>query len=562
MAVVYNLGEQVYREHAVAVAHLRAANTQLANKARMMRNIILDSNFNTAHVHQSAAGHAQYGDKFNKEFAAFKDGIIDGSQRNKAAEAEKLVKELDTKENQIIDLARASKVKEANDELTATRQLMGHVDRLLDELSAITFEDMKRAREDATLTYQNTIVVVAGVLAGAVILAFIVGLWIARIISKPLLFLSESVAQIATGDLTVEVKATPNDEVGRATNSIGNMIAQIRQLIEKIQISADQVAAGSEQMLSSSQGLSSGSQEQASSLEETTASLEEITSAVKQNADNADQANHLAVAARDVAEKGGQVVGSAVCAMSDINQASRKIVDIITAIDDIAFQTNLLALNAAVEAARAGEQGRGFAVVAAEVRNLAQRSAAAAKEIKGLIQDSVRKVEAGSDLVSKSGQTLAEIVASVRRVTDLMAEIAATSKEQSTGITQVNRAVAQMDSVVQRNAAQAEELSAAAQALTQQAVDLQDIVGRFKLGDGPAHAPVDLGRARPLAALAPKAAVLPKLQIKDASNGNALAARPKAQPELAKHMNPTSHRLSEISGNGTHSNGKDGFEEY
>jgi methyl-accepting chemotaxis protein len=215
--------------------------------------------------------------------------------------------------------------------------------------------------------------------------------------------------------------------------------------------------------------------------------LEEITGTVKQNADNAKQADQLAMGSRDVAERGGQVVDTAVTAMGEINESSKKIADIITTIDEIAFQTNLLALNAAVEAARAGEQGRGFAVVASEVRNLAQRSATAAKEIKTLIQDSVSKVESGSELVTKSGETLGEIVSSVKRVTDIVGEIAAASQEQSSGIDQVNRAVTQMDRVVQTNAAQSQELSSTARSLTAQAEQLQALVARFKLAHEHAH---------------------------------------------------------------------------
>ena len=225
---------------------------------------------------------------------------------------------------------------------------------------------------------------------------------------------------------------------------------------------------------------------------------------MRQNADNARQANQLASGSRATAENGGAIVTSAVGAMSEINGASRKIADIIATIDQIAFQTNLLALNAAVEAARAGEQGRGFAVVAAEVRNLALRSATAAKEIKGLIQDSVQKVGVGSDLVNQSGQTLAEIVASFKRVTDIIAEIAAASQEQTTGVDEVNKAVMQMDEVTQANAAQTEELSSTAQSFAAQALELQALVGRFKLSDEPpADVPHGLApdgaRAQPVA---------------------------------------------------------------
>jgi methyl-accepting chemotaxis protein len=270
---------------------------------------------------------------------------------------------------------------------------------------------------------------------------------------------------------------------------------KIHGLVRQVKYAAVQVASASQQLSSASGQLSDGSQEQASSLEQTAASLEQITATVKQTAENARQASQLASDSMDAADKGGQVVTSAVSAMGEIDKASKKIGDIITTIHQIAFQTNLLALNAAVEAARAGEQGRGFAVVASEVRSLAQRSATAAKEIRELIEDSVAKVQAGSALVNQSGQTLQAIVASVKRVTDIIGEIAAGSQEQSAGIDQVNLGVNQMDHVVQSNAAQTEELSATAQTMAEQGRRLEELVGRFRLGDetdtpAPGHAPV------------------------------------------------------------------------
>ena len=327
-------------------------------------------------------------------------------------------------------------------------------------------------------------VLIAREIVVLVLLFSLVAVVVRRQVTRPLAELDRVMEHTQkTGDLTVRLKVSRGDEIGKLTERFNGFMETLEGLLIEVSGAAHRVSSAAQQLTSASHQLSSGSQEQASSLEETAASLEEITGTVKQNADNAKQANQLAMGSRDVAERGGQVVDTAVAAMGEINKSSKKIADIITTIDEIAFQTNLLALNAAVEAARAGEQGRGFAVVAAEVRNLAQRSATAAKEIKALIQDSVGKVESGSDLVNKSGQTLQEIVTSVKRVTDIIGEIAAASQEQSTGIDQVNRAVTQMDQVVQSTAAQTEELSSTAQSLTAQARQLQALVSKFVLGD-------------------------------------------------------------------------------
>jgi methyl-accepting chemotaxis protein len=323
----------------------------------------------------------------------------------------------------------------------------------------------------------------------AVTLGIIGSAVVTRSITKPVNIAVAMMKDIAEGegDLTARLYASGRDEIGQLASAFNQFVGRIHDVISQVARAAEQVTSASQQLSAAGEQLSSGAQEQASSLEETAASLEEITGTVKQNADNARQANQLAVGSRDTAEKGGEVVNTAVSAMGEINKSSKKIADIITTIDEIAFQTNLLALNAAVEAARAGEQGRGFAVVAAEVRSLAQRSATAAKEIKGLIQDSVQKVQDGSELVNKSGQTLGEIVSSVKKVTDIIGEISAASQEQSGGIDQVNKAVSQMDQVVQSNAAQTEELSSTAQSLSAQAQQLQALVGKFKLAQS-AHA--------------------------------------------------------------------------
>lgn len=291
----------------------------------------------------------------------------------------------------------------------------------------------------------------------------------------------EVVNAVADGNFDITVPDLGDDSVGQVARALDVAVASIRTALLSVQSVSETVASAASQMTSASNEISKGAQHQASSLEETASSLEEITSTVKQNTDNAQQARQLANGSRDVAEKGGAVLNDAIKAMGEINQSSTKIADIITTIDEIAFQTNLLALNAAVEAARAGEQGRGFAVVAAEVRNLSQRSALAAKEIKSLIQDSVRKVENGTALVNQSGKTLEEIVGSVKRVTDIVAEIAAASKEQLTGIEQVNKAVSQMDRVTQNNASQTEEMAGTAESLLGHSSELRDLVGKFRL---------------------------------------------------------------------------------
>ena len=285
------------------------------------------------------------------------------------------------------------------------------------------------------------------------------------------------------GDLTrrVQTGAGQSEALRAIASAVNALIENMGTIVRGIHTTAGEVRRAANEIAAGNENLSQRTEEQSSSLEETASSMEQMTTTVKQNADNAAQASQLALAAREQAERGGVIVNQAITAMSDINQASRKIADIIGVIDEIAFQTNLLALNAAVEAARAGEQGRGFAVVASEVRSLAGRSATAAKEIKGLIQDSVRKVEDGSARVTQSGQTLVEIVASVKKVSDIVAEIAAASREQSTGIEQVNRAVMQMDELTQQNATLVEEASASARNLSSLTEALESNVARYRL---------------------------------------------------------------------------------
>src|SRR5450830_1697736 len=286
---------------------------------------------------------------------------------------------------------------------------------------------------------------------------------------------------VAAGDLTSEIDTSGKDETAQLLGALKTMNDNLQGIVRQVRRGTDTIATATTEIARGNLDLSSRTEQQAGSLEETASAMEELTSTVRQNADNARQANQLAVSASEVAMQGGSVVGKVVHTMESINESSKKIVDIISVIDGIAFQTNILALNAAVEAARAGEQGRGFAVVASEVRNLAQCSARAAKEIKTLIGDSVEKVEAGSKLVDLAGTTMTEVVDSVRRVTDVISEISAAGQEQSTGIEQINIAITEMDNLTQQNAALVEEAAAAAGSLQDQAKNLAQLVSVFKI---------------------------------------------------------------------------------
>jgi len=345
---------------------------------------------------------------------------------------------------------------------------------------------LKEASAKATYEQSSTIstsltsasIVLAAALTG-LILAVVA--WVMRSITTSLRDAVNMARQVADGDLSAPIAIDRYDEMGRLLQALAEMQGSLRRVVGDVRSFAQNISTASIEIAQGNSDLSRRTEEQASSLEETASSMEELTSTVKQNTENALQANELAAGASKVAVRGGQVVSRVVETMGGITASSRKIADIIGVIDGIAFQTNILALNAAVEAARAGEQGRGFAVVASEVRSLAQRSAAAAKEIKALIEDSAGKVESGGKLVDEAGKTMNEIVISVKRVTGIMAEIAAASREQGGGIEQVNRAIAQMDQVTQQNAALVEKASAAAESLKVQAGQLAQAVTVFRV---------------------------------------------------------------------------------
>ncbi|WUR14539.1 methyl-accepting chemotaxis protein [[Empedobacter] haloabium] len=434
-------------------------------------------------------------------------------------------------------IERASALWLANDAMGATKILIKEIKPAqkkwmdaLDQLGAFEDKLNNQVKIDAAEGFNSA----RTFMIGMGVLAVLISLSAAWAITRGLLkqlggepeYTAAIAGSIANGDLSIAIDTSSTDkgsllvEMKEMRDSLVGIVGQVRVGTETIGTASREIAAGNID-------LSSRTEMQASSLEKTASAMEELTSTVKQNADNAREANQLAASASDVARKGGAVVSQVVDTMSSINESANKIVDIIGVIDGIAFQTNILALNAAVEAARAGEQGRGFAVVASEVRNLAQRSAGAAKEIKALIGDSVEKVERGSKLVGQAGVTMDEVVASVRRVTDIMSEIANASQEQSAGIEQVNQSIIEMDSMTQQNAALVEEAAAAAQSLQDQAAELARVVSIFKLEAGEERAVLAATSAVPgkQVALVKPAAKAPKAPVK------AVAAQAPAKPK-------------------------------
>ena len=371
------------------------------------------------------------------------------------------------------DFSAGDKAASGADRLTA--KLLGDLKTQLSKAEqAISASASSGAERASTIAYSLMVSVTLLSLAGAV--------WLSRQIVGPLRQAVAIADRVAHGDLSVTIARGGKDEIGALLNSLGDMQVNLVKLVNHVRQGSESVATASAEIAQGNHDLSARTEQQASVLEETASSMEELSSAVRQNADSARTSNQLAHSASTVAIQGGQVVSQVVQTMKGINESSRKIADIISVIDGIAFQTNILALNAAVEAARAGEQGRGFAVVASEVRSLAGRSADAAKEIKSLINASVERVEQGNVLVEQAGQTMVEVVTAIRRVTDIMGEISAASNEQATGVAQIGEAVTRMDQGTQQNAALVEQMAAAASSLKGQADDLVRVVGNFKLG--------------------------------------------------------------------------------
>ncbi|MGX9217900.1 methyl-accepting chemotaxis protein [Massilia varians] len=486
MAQMNERTERLYTRELLGISHVKEANINLVIVGRALRNVMLASSEQERQAAIAAIAAAR---------GRLKDHLDQGRQlffsengKRMFAEVDSGTRDYEAAVEQALKLVQAEGLQEnraAVDYMLATvAPRADAIDERMTSLTRIKERNAEEAAQDASALYESSRAMMLMLVLGSAVFGVGLGVVITRGLTRQLggepAYAGDIASRIAAGDLSVDVALRQGDR-SSLLFAMKTMRDSLAQIVGEVRNGTDAIASASRQIASGNLDLSSRTEEQASSLEETASSMEELTSTVKQNADNARQANGLASSASAVAERGGMVVSQVVDTMASINDSSKKIVDIIGVIDGIAFQTNILALNAAVEAARAGEQGRGFAVVASEVRTLAQRSASAAKEIKLLIDDSVGKVDAGARLVDQAGATMDEIVASVRRVTDIMGEISSASLEQTEGIEQINMAVSQMDQVTQQNASLVEEAAAAAESLQGQAGKLAELVSVFKL---------------------------------------------------------------------------------
>ena len=476
------------------VEKLHSVNDHINQIARSMRNMLLmtaqaDIQKERATVEQSRKEISANLDELAKVITSEKGKV--GMQAIADARAAYV-----PGQTQFLELAAAGKTDDARELLLKeVRPLQLAYLKAVDDAVDFQAELMAQSGHEAEATVSEGKSLVWGAAVFAIVAAILLAMWIIRSITAPLNRAVEVSRAVAEGDLSMNLQVSGQSETAQLLRSLATMAERLNGIVGNVRQNAEGVATASAQISQGNNDLSGRTEEQASALEETAASMEQLTSTVSQNADNARQANQLAIGASAVALEGGQVVGQVVDTMKGINESSRRIADIISVIDGIAFQTNILALNAAVEAARAGEQGRGFAVVASEVRSLAHRSADAAKEIKELITTSVERVDAGTQLVDQAGAKMNEIVSSIRRVTDIMGEISAASTEQSSGMAQIGEAVTQMDQATQQNAALVEESAAAAESLKTQAEQLVAAVAFFRLRAGDSvHVPPALPR--------------------------------------------------------------------
>jgi methyl-accepting chemotaxis protein len=486
MSRINDSNDTLYQRELLGISYVKEANINLIYVGRALRNVLLASSDKDRDAARANVETARK--QLNMNLDKARPLFYTEAGKRMFAELDQRVRNYESHIEQATKLALADALQETRSSVnylfTTVAPIANDVDDRLTELTRVKEANARAAAEEATELYHTSRTMMLVLVLGSAASGLGLGVLITRSLTRQLggepAYAGEIAGLIAAGDLTVEV-ALRDDDRSSLLFAMKTMRDSLAQIVGEVRNGTDAIASASSQIATGNMDLSTRTEEQASALEETASSMEELTSTVQQNADNARQANGLAGTASEVAERGGMVVSQVVDTMAAINDSSKKIVDIIGVIDGIAFQTNILALNAAVEAARAGEQGRGFAVVASEVRTLAQRSASAAKEIKQLIDDSVSKVDAGAKLVDNAGTTMDEVVASVRRVTDIMGEISSASLEQTSGIEQINMAITQMDQVTQQNASLVEEAAAAAESLQGQASKLAKLVSVFKV---------------------------------------------------------------------------------
>jgi len=435
-----------------------------------------------AGIKEARAAVSQALDKYEKE------NLSDEQDKILLAADRAVLLRYDGVRDKVLALSKAGELDAARDLLMQSQPIIKELVDALDAHHRYNEKLGNTGAAEGTAAAANARWISISLALAVTVLVAGMGLLLARRIVASLASAIGVARTIAGGDLSLQVKATSNDEVGQLMTAMAEMSESLVRIVSEVRSGTETISTASSEIAAGNLDLSARTEQQAGSLEETASAMEELTATVRQNSDNARQAKQMAVSASEKAVRGGEVMGDVIRTMEAIDSSSNKIADIISVIDGIAFQTNILALNAAVEAARAGEQGRGFAVVATEVRNLAHRSAAAAKEIKTLISDSVEQVEQGGKLVQQAGAAMTEVVDTVRSVTDIVSEISAASAEQSTGIDEINRAITQMDEVTQQNAALVEEAAAASQSLQEQAGNLASVVGAFKLAHGQANA--------------------------------------------------------------------------
>jgi methyl-accepting chemotaxis protein len=532
---VYNMtqmnerAKRMYQQELLGIAYVKEASLDQVHVGRSLRGAMLASS-DEQRV-QNLANVDKYKQLLQENLDKARPLFYTDDGKRTFAETDAQLREYDGLIAELIKRIKADPLEQKRDSVD---YLFG---TFLPKASAIDAGVEKLARDKEKLAqetnlsnkdaYESGRATMLTLVAFSVLTGIVFGILITRGLTRQLggepTYAAEVAGRIAGGDLRTDVQLRAGDETSLLF-AMKSMRDRLARIVSEVRQGTDAIASASGEIASGNLDLSSRTEEQASSLEETAASMEELTSTVKQNADNARQANVLAQTASNVAGQGGDVVAQVVQTMGSINDSSKKIVDIITVIDGIAFQTNILALNAAVEAARAGEQGRGFAVVAGEVRTLAQRSAAAAKEIKALIGDSVDRVEAGTRLVDQAGSTMTEVVTSIQHVTDIMAEISAASQEQTSGIEQINQAISQMDNVTQQNASLVEEAAAASEALQNQAARLAELVSVFQIDDrAPPPAARRPVRAEPVMTALPVPAAKPAAPVVKAAPARAKA---------------------------------------